>query len=82
VRIFKHSETIRLHRLHWFGHVQRMEENGTPIRVLCMIVDQQVPEVDKEIDDKMMCVWGGGGGRGGGEEWQEIVGNERNRSSA
>jgi hypothetical protein len=27
------TETIRLHRLHWFGHVQRMEENRIPIRV-------------------------------------------------
>ena len=26
-------ETIRLNRLHWFGHVQRMEENRTPKRV-------------------------------------------------
>jgi hypothetical protein len=29
-------ELIRLHRLRWFGHVQRMEENGIPNRVLCI----------------------------------------------
>jgi hypothetical protein len=27
------SETIRLHRLRWFGHIQRMEENRIPKRV-------------------------------------------------
>jgi len=27
-------ETIRLNRLHWFGHVQKMEENRIPKRVL------------------------------------------------
>jgi hypothetical protein len=27
------TETIRLHRLRWFGHVQRMEENRIPKRV-------------------------------------------------
>jgi len=29
-------ETIRLHRLRWFGHVQRMGENRIPKRVLYM----------------------------------------------
>jgi len=29
-------ETIMLNRLHWFGHVQRMEENRIPKRVLYM----------------------------------------------
>jgi hypothetical protein len=30
------TETIRLNRLCWFGHVQRKEENRIPKRVLCM----------------------------------------------
>jgi hypothetical protein len=29
-------ETVRLNRLRWFGHVQRMEENGISKRVLYM----------------------------------------------
>jgi len=29
-------KTIKLNRLHLFGHVQRMEENGIPKRVLYM----------------------------------------------
>jgi hypothetical protein len=30
------TDTVRLHRLCWFGHVQRMEENIIPKRVLYM----------------------------------------------
>jgi len=29
-------EAIRLNRLHWFGHVQRMEDNRIPEKVLYM----------------------------------------------
>ena len=30
------TETIRLNRLYWFGHVQRMETNRSPKKVLCV----------------------------------------------
>jgi hypothetical protein len=32
------TEAIRLHKLRWFGHVQRMEENRIPKRVEFMII--------------------------------------------
>jgi hypothetical protein len=37
------TETIRLHRLRWFGHVQRMEENRIPKRVLSMKLEATRP---------------------------------------
>jgi len=30
------TETVRLNRIHWFGHVQGMEENRIPKKVLYM----------------------------------------------
>jgi hypothetical protein len=37
------TETIRLHRLRWFGHVQRMEENIIPKGVLSMKLEATRP---------------------------------------
>jgi hypothetical protein len=37
------TETIRLHRLCWFGHVQRMEENRIPKKVLHMNLETTRP---------------------------------------
>jgi hypothetical protein len=37
------TETISLHRLHWFGHVQRMEESTFPKRVLYMNLETTRP---------------------------------------
>jgi hypothetical protein len=37
------TEKIRLHRLRWFGHVQRMEEDRIPKRVLYMNLETTRP---------------------------------------
>jgi hypothetical protein len=65
------TETIRLHRLRWFGHVQRMGENIIPKRVLCMNLETRRPRgrprhrwQDEVRED---------GSIDGGEEWQEKV---------
>jgi hypothetical protein len=45
VIVKKHTitETIRLHSLHWFGHVLRIEEDTIPKRVLCMNLETTRP---------------------------------------
>ena len=62
---------IRLHRLRWFGHIQRMEENRIPKRVLCMNLEKTRPRgrprnrwQDEVREDGSIV---------GGEEWQEKV---------
>jgi hypothetical protein len=65
------TETIRLHRLRWFGHVQRIEENRIPKRVSYMNLETRRPRgrprnrwQDEVREDGKMV---------GGEVWQEKV---------
>jgi hypothetical protein len=37
------TETISKQKLRWFGHVQRMDENRIPKRVLCMNLESTRP---------------------------------------
>jgi hypothetical protein len=37
------TQTIRLHRLRWFGHVQRIEENRIPKIVVYMNLELTLP---------------------------------------
>jgi hypothetical protein len=67
------TETVRLHSLHWFGHVQRMELNRIPKRVLYMNLETTRPRgrlrnrwQDEVREDGRIV---------GGEEWQEKVYN-------
>jgi len=66
-------ETIRLNRLHWFGHVQRMEENRIPKRVLYMnlgttrLRGRPRNRWQNEVREDGRIV--------GGEGWQEKVHN-------
>ena len=63
--------TIRLNRLHWFGHVQRMEGNRIPKRALCMNLgttrlrrrprNRWQDEVRENEGGRKMCVTGRNG---------------------
>jgi hypothetical protein len=64
-------ETIRLNRLRWFGHVQRIEDDRIPKRVLCMnlgttrLRGRPRNRWQDEVREDGRIV--------GGEEWQEKV---------
>jgi hypothetical protein len=66
-------ETIRSNRLRWFGHVQRMEANGIPKRVLYMnlgttrLRGRPTNRLQDEVRED--------GRIAGGEGWQEKVHN-------
>jgi len=42
-------ETIRLNRLHWFGHVHRMEENRIPKRVLYRVSQEECARLQEVV---------------------------------
>jgi hypothetical protein len=73
IKIRTITETIRLHRLCWFGHVQRMEENKISKTVLYMNLETTRPtgrprnRWQDEVREDGRIV--------GGEEWQEKVYN-------
>jgi hypothetical protein len=66
-------ETIRLHRLYWFGHVQRMEENGIPKLLLYMNFESTRPKGRPR--DRWKYEVKEDGRIVGGEEWQEKLYN-------
>ena len=47
------TETVRLNRLHWFGLVQRKEENRIPKKVLYVNLETTSLRVEQEIDGNM-----------------------------
>jgi len=73
-------ETLRLNRVRWFGHVQRMEENRIPKRILCMNLGTT------RLRGGPRNRWHDGvranGRIVGGEEWQEKVHKQRGMEEA
>jgi hypothetical protein len=69
-------ETIRLNRLCWFGHIQRMEDNRIPKRVLCMNVGttrlrgRPRNRWQEEVKEDGRIV--------GGEGWKKLLRTARN----
>jgi len=70
-------ETIRLNRLHWFGHVHRMEENRIPKRVSCMHLG--TTRLRGRPRNRWQDEVREGGRIVGGEGWQEKVHNREER---
>jgi hypothetical protein len=67
------TETIRLHRLCWFGHVNRMEENRIPKRVLYSYMNLETTRLRGRPRNRWQNEVREDGRIVGGEEWQEKV---------
>jgi hypothetical protein len=67
------TETIRLHRLRWFGHVQRMEENRIPKRLLYM--NLETTRLRGRPRDRWQNEVREDGRTVGGEGWKERIYN-------
>jgi len=67
------QQTIRLNRLHWFGHVQRMEENRIPKKVLNM--NLETTKLKGRPRNRRQNDVGEDGRLIGGKGWKEMVYN-------
>jgi hypothetical protein len=74
-------ETIRLNRLRWFGHVQRMEDNRIPKRVLYEYMNLETTRLRGRPRSRWQDEVREDGRIVGGEGWQEKVHDRDGRSS-
>jgi len=74
------TETVRLNRLHWFGHVQRMEENRIPKKVLYM--NLKTTRLSGRPRNRWQDEVRDDGSLVGGEGWKKGCITERNGRSS
>jgi hypothetical protein len=77
------TETVRPHRVGWFGNVQRMEENRIPKKVLYMNLETTRPrnrwEDEVREDGRIVCREEWDKKVYDREEWKKLLRTTRNR---